>query len=221
MLNQQIREYNARINQQGNLEAHTSTLKVIPGFTSFPGSPESTATVKVASNVQRCNPMPLVLSENNCQLIFLGHNPNVHLIPSGNAHNQNKSICDLPFFATQSLRNPVTLFRVDTHLVSYLESPVLRDSSLGKASQNQKINNRGIYLPQNHHTGHSMLMAINGHYWVPVSHNGPGPEVLYQHIAACSNFFCCFYQLLQLISTTQPGMFMHSCSMHIISFRFK
>jgi len=32
-----------------------------------------------------------------------------------------------------------------------------------------------ISLPQNHHTGHRMLMEINGHYWVPISHNGPTP----------------------------------------------
>jgi len=33
-----------------------------------------------------------------------------------------------------------------------------------------------ISLPQNHHIDHSMLMEINGHNWVPVSHNGPPPE---------------------------------------------
>jgi len=42
-LNQKIRGYDACINPKWNLEAHTSTLKVILGFTSFLGSLESTA----------------------------------------------------------------------------------------------------------------------------------------------------------------------------------
>ena len=46
--------------------------------------------------------------------------------------------------------------------------------------------NQGISLPQNHHTHHRMLMEINGNYWVPVSHNGPTLEVLYQYIFVCS-----------------------------------
>lgn len=56
--------------------------------------------VKSASNVQRYNPAPLILLANSHWLIVPGHTPNVHLLPSGNANDQKKSICDLPFFAT-------------------------------------------------------------------------------------------------------------------------
>ena len=48
--------------------------------------------------------MPLVLSVNNYYIIVPGHTPNVHMIPSGNANNQNKSIPCIPFSATQFLR---------------------------------------------------------------------------------------------------------------------
>jgi len=74
---------------------------VVPGFTSFPGGPESTITFKVASNVQRYNPAPLVLSINNYWIILPGHTPNVHLIPSSNSNDQSKYIHNLPLFAIQ------------------------------------------------------------------------------------------------------------------------
>jgi len=48
--------------------------------------------VKSTSNVQRYDPMPLVLSANNYQLIVLGHTTNVHLIPFGNVNDKKKSI---------------------------------------------------------------------------------------------------------------------------------
>jgi len=64
LLNQQIKDM-MHVLATGNPEAHTSTLKVIPGFTSFLENPESIAKVKVASNVQRCNPPPLFFSVNN------------------------------------------------------------------------------------------------------------------------------------------------------------
>ena len=98
-------------------------------------------------------------------------------------------------------------------------SPVVHP--LEKLPRTRRYKNQGISLPENHHTSNSMRMEINGHYWVLVSQNGPTPEVPYKHIATCSNFFywCC--QFLHSISTTQPGMFMHVCSNHIISIRFK
>jgi len=49
--NRKIKGYDACINQQGNPNDHTSNLKAIQGFTSFPGSPESTAAARAASNV--------------------------------------------------------------------------------------------------------------------------------------------------------------------------
>ena len=45
------------------------------------------------------------------------------------------------------------------------------------------------YTYLNDHTGHIMLMEINGHYWVPDSDNGLAPKVPYQHTAAFSNSF--------------------------------
>ena len=71
--------------------------KIVLGFTSFPGSPKSIVKVKYASDVQHYNPAPLFLIVNNYQLIVLGHIPKVHLIPSGNDNDQNKSISNLPF----------------------------------------------------------------------------------------------------------------------------
>ena len=103
LLNQQIKGYDARINQQGNTEAHTSPLKVIPRFTSFPVSLKSTSIVKVTSNVQHYNLTPPVLLVKSYQPIVLGHTPNVHMIQSGYVNDQNKSIPNLPFSATQSL----------------------------------------------------------------------------------------------------------------------
>lgn len=129
------------------------------------------------------------LSVNIYQLIIPRNTPNVHLIPSRNANDQNKSFLDLPFSATQSLGKSVTPFHAVTHLPSSLTSPILGDPFLSKASSHRKVNNQGIYLRQNHHTSHSMLMEINGHYWAPMSHNGPAPKVLYQHTVAYSNYF--------------------------------
>ena len=45
---------------------------------------------------------------NSYQFFVPRRTPNVHLIPSSNANDQNKSISDLPFSATQSLENLVT-----------------------------------------------------------------------------------------------------------------
>ena len=139
LLNQRIKGYDAQTNQQGNPEDHTSTLKVIPRFTSFPGSPESTTIVKAASNVQCYNPAPLVLSVNNYQLIFPGHTPNVHLIPSRNVSDQNKSIPDLPFSTTQSLGKSSHPSRAVTHLPSSPTYPVPSNPSLGKLSLHRKV----------------------------------------------------------------------------------
>lgn len=75
MLNQQIKGYDAHINQQGNLEAHTSTLKIIQRFTSFQISTESDVKVKYASNSQRYNHAPLVVLVNTYQLIHPSHTP--------------------------------------------------------------------------------------------------------------------------------------------------
>jgi len=99
----------------------------------------------------------------------------------------------LPFFATNSLGKY-------GHPLSYSHTPskFCRHSllcytvprvtpPLARFPHIKRSKNSGISLPQNHHTSHSMLMEINGHYWVPVSHNGPSPKLLYQHILACSN----------------------------------
>ena len=104
--------------------------------------------VKSASNVQHYNPTPLFLSWNNYQLIVQGCTPNVHLIPYGNANDQNKSIYDLPFSATQSLRNLVTpseqslTFQVPLVPPSWAIHPLARFPSIGR------YKNQGIYLTQ-------------------------------------------------------------------------
>ena len=58
---------------------------------------------QIASNVQRYNPVPLVLWVNSYQLIVWGCTPNVCLIPSRNSNGQNQYISDLPLSTTQSL----------------------------------------------------------------------------------------------------------------------
>jgi len=160
--------------QHENPKAHTSTLKVIPGFTSFLGSPESTVKVNSASNVQPYNPTPLVLLVNSYWLIVPGRTPNVHLIPSSNANDKKKN----PSLAFHSLLhspsgNLVTSFRVVTHLPSCASTPISGSPSLGKASLHQKIQKLRHIPASNHHTGHTILMAINGNYWVSMFHNGP------------------------------------------------
>ena len=104
--------------------------------------------VKSASNVQRCNPAPLFLSLNSYQLIVPGRTPNVHLIPYGNANDQNKSIYGLPLFSTQSLRHPVTpsvqslTFQVPLAPPSRAVHPLARLPYIGR------YKNQGIHLPQ-------------------------------------------------------------------------
>jgi len=62
-------------------------------------------------------------------------------------------------------------------------------SPLVRFSRIRRSKNQGISLPQNQHNGHSMLIEINRHFLVLVTHNDPTPEVFYQHTTACSNFF--------------------------------
>jgi len=103
----------------------------------------------------------------------------MHIIQSGNVNDQTNISVTIPYLLYSPSGNTVTPFHAITHLPSSPESPNTCDPSLGKASLHRKIQNQGIYLPQNHHIGHRMFMAMNGHYWVPVSHNCPAPEVFY------------------------------------------
>ena len=183
--------------QQGSPEDHTLTLKVIPGFTPFPISTESTAKVKLPSNVQRCDIAPLFLLVNSDRLIVPGHTPNVHLIPYSNSIDKKKSIpqtCLLCYTVPWTIQPPPFVqsltFQVPQCPLSRVTHPLARFPRI------RRSNIQSIYLPQNYHIGHNILMEINGHYWVPVSHNGPTPEVLYQHTVACSNLFCCCCQFL-------------------------
>ena len=123
--------------------------------------------------------MTLVLSLNSYQLIVPGRTPNVHLIPSSNANDQNKSICDLPFSTTQSHENLVTSFVQSLTFQVPLAPPSWVVHPLARLPHIRRFKYQGIYLPKNYHTSHSMLMEINGHYWVPMPHNGHAPEVLY------------------------------------------
>jgi len=64
-------------------------------------------------------------------------------------------------------------------------------------------------------------MVINGHYWVPVSLNGHAPEVLEQHIVACSTSF--FVVVVNDFHRFQPPnwAFHVTYTKKIISIRFK
>lgn len=86
-------------------------------------------------------------------------------------------------------RNMFTAFYAVIHLPRSLESAIAGNPSLNKASSHWKIQNQGMYLPINHHIVHIMLLEINGHYWVQVSHTGPNPKVFHQHTIECSNPF--------------------------------
>lgn len=77
------------------------------------------------------------------------------------------------------LGNSFTPFFAVTNLPSSISNPILSNPSVGKASSEWKIQkSQGISLPYNHHNRHSMLMEINGYYWVPVSHNNLAPKCL-------------------------------------------
>lgn len=85
-LNQQIRIYDVCICNKG-------IERLIPQPSSntkihlFPRKSRIHFHNQTASNFQHYNPVPLVLSMNNYQLIILGCNPNVDLIPYGNSHD--------------------------------------------------------------------------------------------------------------------------------------
>lgn len=79
------------------------------------------------------------MSMNNYRLIVRGCTPNVHVTPSGNAHDQNKYFFDLPSLQRSPLGNTFTPFRVVTHLPSSPTSPIQGDPSLGKDSSHQKV----------------------------------------------------------------------------------
>ena len=93
-----------------------------------------------------------------------------------------------------TLGNMITPFHAVTCLLSSTSIPFSIMQSLERPLPCQcfltyKGKKKGLSLPQNHHNSHSILMEINGHYWVPVSHNGPAPKVLYQHTTTFSNSF--------------------------------
>lgn len=130
--------------------------------------------VKSTSNVQHYNPLPLVLLVNSYQLIFPRCTPNVHLIPSGNANDQNKYIRDLLslLHSPSRIQSPLPC----NHSPSkFCQHHYPRKSILWKGFLASEDITTKAYLCS-HHTGHSMLMEINRHYWVPVSQNGPTLE---------------------------------------------
>jgi len=75
---------------QGNVEAHTCTLKVVPGFTSFSGCLESTTQIKVCIQFTALQSLCYFFSQwtlpTHC---FFRYAPNVILIPYVNANDQN------------------------------------------------------------------------------------------------------------------------------------
>ena len=91
------------------------------------------------SNVKSYNLVPLFFSAKNYQPIVPGHTPNVHLIPYGNANDQNKYTLDLPFSATQSLEKFGHPFHAVTQLPSSTGTPIPGSPFLGKDSSHWKI----------------------------------------------------------------------------------
>lgn len=136
--------------QQRNLEAHTSTPKAITRFTSFSGIPKSTTKVKAASNFQRYNPVPLVLSVNSYRLIFIGNTPNVHLVPSRNS-NDKKIYLPQPsllcYIVPREIQAPPLVqsltFQVPEHPLSHAIHPLTRFHHI------VRYKNQGISFPQN------------------------------------------------------------------------
>ena len=101
--NQQMKGYDAGINNKGIQMLTYPCSKIVPRFTSLWGSLDSTVKIKFSSIIQRYNPVPRVPSVNNYWLIILGCTPNVYMIPFGNDNDQPNLLLDLPFSTTQSL----------------------------------------------------------------------------------------------------------------------
>lgn len=206
-------------NQQGDPETHTFTLKVVPGFTYFQGSPKSIATVKVASNAQHYNPAPLVLSVNSYRIIVQGCTPNVHLIPSGNANDQNKSISDLPFSVTESLRNPVTL--------SCSHSP---SKFYWHPHSDQSIPWQGFLTSEDTKTKAYpclktiiLVIACSWKSMDTIRYECPIMTLFLNALLTyrCTLQFLLLLQILAINFNHLTGCFMHSCTKHINSIRFK
>jgi len=161
--------------QQGNLEAHTSPLKIILGSTSFPGSPESTAN----SNL---HPMS--------SAIITRHLSSQQTVTGSSFQGTLPMFIWFHMAMIMTKTNPSVTFPSLLHSPSGIQSPLPCSHSPSKfhwhPHPGQSIPWKGFltskdkkprHIPAStHHTSHSMLIEINGHYWVPRSHNGPAPE---------------------------------------------
>jgi len=154
--------------------------------------------VKYASNVQRYNPAPLVLLVNSHWLIVSGHTPNVHLIPSGNANDQNKSILvHRPIWSPLPCNHSPSKF-LD---IPYLGRSIPWKGFLTSEGQTTK---EYTYL--------KTIIPVIACSWQSMDTIGyrcptmACSWMLYQHTVACYNSFCCWCECLSLVSTTQPSI---------------
>jgi len=125
-----------------------------------------------------------------------------------------------PYLLHNPSGNLVTTFHVVTHLASFVGTPIPGNTSLGKASLHQKVlKSRHIHALKPSYR-HSILMEINGQYWVPMCHNGPAHECFTNILLPVPIPFVVFAKgCRQFDHPTEH--FMLSCTKHIISIRFK
>jgi len=124
--------------QQGNLEAHTSTLKVIPRFTSFQRSPWSIAR----SNLHPTS-NTIILRHLSCQWtitssLFHGTLPMCIWFYLEILMTKTNPSPILLSLLHSLLGNLVTTFYASTHLPSFATTPISGNPSISKASSHRK-----------------------------------------------------------------------------------
>lgn len=123
LLNQQIKGYEPA-SVIRDLEAHTSTLKVIPGFTSFPGNLESIVIVKLHPMTSAIILRLLYSQWTFTNSLFQGALPLCIWFNMEILMTKMKISLAFPSLLHNPSGNPVTPFHVVTHLPSSLTSPI-------------------------------------------------------------------------------------------------
>lgn len=156
---------------------------------------------------------------NSYRIIVQGCTPNVHLIPSGNANDQNKSISDLPFSVTESLRNPVTL--------SCSHSP---SKFYWHPHSDQSIPWQGFLTSEDTKTKAYpclktiiLVIACSWKSMDTIRYECPIMTLFLNALLTyrCTLQFLLLLQILAINFNHLTGCFMHSCTKHINSIRFK
>jgi len=125
--------------------------------------------VKYTFNVQRYNPAPLVLSTNSYRSLFQGTFLKCIWFHLAMLMTKKNISSTFPSLIHNPSSNLVTPFHVITHIPSSIGTPIPGSPSLGKVSSHWKVQKPRHIHALNHHNGHSMLMEINGRYWVPMA----------------------------------------------------